>query len=136
MTPEAAIAMLDSALARNGEDVTLIRTTLGPAGSLIPFSVDCRAQVRGYQPHDLIAGSGIVQGDSIVTLSPTEINAAQWPGPVVVAVGANAPGTDARVPSKNRGDRIVIAGKARAVEACAPVYLNGVLVRLVCQVKG
>jgi len=136
VTPSAAIAQLDRALARNGQDITLQRLTLGPNGQQIAFSVGCRAMVTGYQASELIAGSGIVQGDSHVILSPTEINEAQWPGPSIVAAGGAAPGTDARVPSKSRGDRCVIAGKARAVEAGTPFYIDGELVRIELQVKG
>jgi hypothetical protein len=123
MTPAAAIAALDSALAASGQDVTLRRTT---GTQQVPFDVDCRAMVRKYQPDELIGG--ITQGGSMVVLSPTEITAAQWPG--AQPQGAQ----DARVPKK--GDKLRVAGLFREVEHCEPIYLAGELVRLNLWVKG
>ena len=128
MTPEAALSALDRALSRTGEAVTLTRLTLGPNSLQIPVSVVVNARVRGYAVREIIPGSGIVEGDSEVIISPTQINAAQWPG------GQVGPTGDPRVPRK--GDHMVIAGKTRSVEGCAPIYLAGELVRLTLHVKG
>lgn len=125
--PAEAIAHLDAALARSGEDIVLQRLTLGPGGAQIPFSVDCRALVRGYEPHELV--NGITEQDAKVILSPTEIERAQWPGPAVGDVAG-----DRRVP--RNGDRMIIAGRARRVEAAAPLYMAGVLVRIEARVQG
>lgn len=122
------VAALDEGLLVAGEDVELQRLTLGPGGVQIPFSVTCRATVRSYEPRELVGG--IIQGDTRLVLSPTEIERAQWPGPGAVPA---SPG-DRRVPRK--GDRVVIQGRARTVEAATPVYVAGVLVRLELQVRG
>lgn len=127
---EAAIADLDAALAEVGEDVPLQRMTLGPNGLQIPFEAKCRAVVRGYTPQELIAGSGIQQGDSLVILSPTDIEKAQWPGAQV-----GTPVGDVRVPLPSR-DKIVIQGKQRAIIAAVPFYTGGELVRIELQARG
>lgn len=128
MSPDQEIEKLDRMLAERGEDVTLTRT-VGTANQG-KTSVKCRAFVRGYKPDELVGP--ITQGDSKVSISPTEINAAQWPGGQ--ALGAQAPGTDPRVPRK--GDQMIIQGRTRAVEAAEPIYKQGVLVRINIHVKG
>ena len=126
-SPAGMIARLDASLARVGEDVVLRRYTQGPNGARIPFAVTVRAQVRGYSPDELIGG--ITQQDSRVILSPTQIEAAQWPGP---ATGPEA--GDRRVPRK--GDQMVIAGIPRTVEAATGIYVAGRLVRIEARVLG
>lgn len=129
MTPVQAIAMLDRFLARDGEDITLQR----PVGNNQSWvSVSCRAAVRGFQPRDLTSapGAAIVIGDSKVILSPSQIDAAGWPGS---PPPAPAPAGDQRIPIK--GDRMIIAGKTRQVKGAWPTYLNGTLVRLDVQVQ-
>lgn len=128
MTPAAAIASLDRQLAAIGEDV-ILRRTIGTANQ-VNIDVVCRAFVRGYEPKELVGS--IVQGDSQVTISPTQINRAQWPGGQPVTSPPSA--TDPRVPRK--GDKMIVAGKPRNVEAAAPIYLAGELVRIDLQVKG
>jgi hypothetical protein len=123
MTPEDAIAALDRQLAQNGETVVLQRLT---GAAQVGFSVDCRAFVRGYRPSEL-AGN-VAQGDSMAVISPTDIKRAGWPG------GFPLPGRDPLVPVK--GDKLVVAGRQRAIEAAAPIYLGGELVRIELQVKG
>jgi hypothetical protein len=126
-SPAGMIARLDASLARVGEDVVLRRYTQGPNSTRIPFAVTVRAQVRGYSPEELVGG--ITQQDSRVILSPTQIEAAQWPGPTTSPVAG-----DRRVPRK--GDQMVIAGIARTVEAAAGIYVAGTLVRIECRVLG
>lgn len=129
-TASAEIDKLDRFLANRGEDVVLQRI-VGAVNQVVS-AVTCRAFVRGYLPQQLIAGSGITQGDSQVTLSPTQIGAAQWPGGVVMS--NPAPTIDPRVP--RQGDKMIVAGKLRTVQAAAPIYMNGELVRIDAQVKG
>ena len=96
---------LDAALQRQGQDVILTRSTLGPGGVGIPNSVTCRARVIGYQPKDLVQGSGIVVGDRKVIMSTTQIDAARWPGgsPWKASQG------DPRLPTTT--DKVTIDGK-------------------------
>ena len=72
------------------------------------------------------AGSGVVLGDSKLVMSPTQIDAAQWPGGYVV--GPTTAG-DQRVP-KPGIDQVIVQGKTRSIAAAAPTYIDGTLVRL------
>ncbi len=119
---------LDQFLAADGQDVILRRIT----GTTNQVAVDCpcRAFVRGYQPKEL--AGGIIQGDTHVILSATDIIRAQWPGGEAVT---NPPAaTDPRVPRK--GDRVIIEGKARTVEYASPTSVNGILHRIDLTVRG
>lgn len=123
------VGALDRALARAGEDVILRRVTgFGP--SQTRRDALCRAFIRGYQPHELTAS--VIQGDTKVTISPSDIEAALWPDGV--SVTSTPAGVDPRVPRP--GDELVINGLARAVKAAAPLYVAGELVRIDLQVRG
>lgn len=124
MTPAECIADLDGQLAAHGETIDLRRLTTGPNGVQIPLVVSCRAFVRGYKPTELVGG--ITQNDSKVILSPTEIIAAGW-------TSGRPANEDGRLPMK--GNRVMIAGKARNVEAAGPFYVAGELVRIELQVR-
>lgn len=119
---------LDQFLAADGQDVILRRLT----GTTNQVAVDCpcRAFVRGYQPKEL--AGGIIQGDTHVILSATDIIRAQWPGGEPVTNPPTA--TDPRVPRK--GDRVIIEGKARTVEYASPTSVNGILHRIDLTVRG
>ena len=127
MTLEAAAAIraLDRALSIAGEDF-ILRRPIGNNQAWLP--VTCRGKVAGFQPHELlpIAGSGVVLGDSKLVMSPTQIDAAQWPGGYVV--GPTTAG-DQRVP-KPGIDQVIVQGKTRSIAAAAPTYIDGTLVRL------
>lgn len=125
--PAAMIARLDASLARRGEDVVLRRATLAAGNVLIPFDATVRGFVRGYEPAE-ITGT-IIQGDTKVIVSPTDIDAAGWPGPTVGTVVG-----DRRVPRK--GDVVVVQGAPRQVQAAAPKYVMGTLVRIEIQARG
>ncbi|KRE02593.1 hypothetical protein ASE61_15055 [Bosea sp. Root670] len=116
MTPAQAIAALDRQLAQHGETVTLQRL----AGAAVAQEVTVPAFVRGFAPQELV--NGITQQDSKLILSPTDLS------------GWSSGGVDSPVPVKN--NRIVIAGRVRAVEAAAGIRLGGVLVRIECTVRG
>jgi hypothetical protein len=125
MTPRECIADLDAALATDGEQIVLQRMTLGPGNAPIAFSVHCLAFVRGYEPNEMVGG--ITQQDSRVIISPTEIVAAGW-------TSGKPANEDRRVPMK--GNKAVIAGKVRNVEAAVGKYVGGELVRIEMRVLG
>jgi len=128
VSPEDAISSLDRMLAANGQDIQLVRVT--GAANQAKFAATVRAFVRGYKPNEIVGS--IVQGDSMVTISATDIERANWPGPQVVK---SPPVTaDIRVPTTN--DKAVIAGKTRNIAAAVPFYLDGQLVRIELSVKG
>jgi hypothetical protein len=122
---EAAIADLDRELLAIGQVATLRRLQLVAGVQSILSSVDVRIVMRQYQPSELVGG--IIQGDSFVILSPSEIIAANWPGT------ATAPG-DKRVPKK--GDQLIVQGIARTVQSATPYYPWGTLCRIELQVRG
>jgi hypothetical protein len=124
MTPASAIATLDRHLQLKGEDV-LLRRTVGANTA----DVTCRAKVSGYSPQEIVSGTGLMQGDSQVILSPTQIIAAGWPGGA-----ANQVVGDSRIPKT--GDFVIISGRRRTVKAVVPVYMANVLVRIVMTVGG
>ena len=117
------IEKLDRFLDSRGEWIK-IRRTVGSAN----IDVDCRAFVRGYSPGELVGS--ITQQDSLVILSPTQINKAQWPGGQ--PIGSKI---DARIPTLVKKDTAIIAGAQRAVQAGVGIYKDGELVRIELQVR-
>ncbi len=93
------------------------------------YSVDVPAHVRNYTAQELT--DTIIQGDSLVIISSTQINAVQWPGSQPTPP---VPGNDVRVP--RRGYKFIWEGTDRNVESCEPFYFEGQLVRLEMQVRG
>ena len=123
------VESLDRRLAERGQDVILRRVTgTGPGAS--KFDAPCRALVRGYRPTELTAN--IAQGDTLVTLSPSDLERAQWPDGQPIS--SPPPPVDRRVTL--RGDLVVIGGIARAVMVPDPLYVAGELVRIDLQVRG
>lgn len=123
MSAAAEILELDRSLADVGEDLVIRRVTGTTSQTNTDLAV--RGSVRGYQPQELT--TNIIQGDTKVILSPTQINAAGWPG---VSGGV----LDHRVP--RRGDKAIVQGKTLNIEAAAPIYVDNTLVRLELQVRG
>jgi hypothetical protein len=129
MTPELAISQLDRQLTQHGESVTLIRYVLAAVGRLgVPVTM--LAFVRGYKPEAIVEGSGIVMGDTKVTLSPTGFAAAQWPA----SHPSNPTTEDIRIPIKN--DTIVISGRPTTVQGTEPVRIGDTIVRFDVRVRG
>lgn len=109
-SPASAIAALDNAIAKTGQSVSLRRLT----GDI---NIERRASVRDYTPDEI--GSGIIQGDTEVVLSPTALAGTPFEGK----------------PPK-RLDRVLVADRLRNIESAEPVYMMDVLVRLNLQVRG
>ncbi|MCD2183333.1 hypothetical protein [Rhizobium sp. GN54] len=121
-TPAGSIARLDAALSRRGEDIVISRQVKRSAAS-VKVEVACRALVRAVSA-DQIAGT-ITQNDLNVTLSPTEIAAAGWPGQDDNIVSGSA--VDPRVPRTT--DKVVIQGRERQVRASKAILMANVWVR-------
>jgi hypothetical protein len=122
------IAQLDSALADAGEDFVL-RRVIGTTNQT-NVDVTCRGFIRSYGPEELT--TNIIQGDSRIILSPTQINAASWPGAAPpVEFGA---AQDPRVP--RRGDKAVVQGRVMNIQNTSPIYVDNVLVRIELQIRG
>ena len=105
-----------SALKQFGRQITLRRQTLIPGSAQVPLDVAVYAVTRNYTAKELIGS--IIQGDTEVTFTNSEIATAQWPGP-----------------PKN-GDKVVIDGKMRNIESVEPKYLGTVILVYICQVRG
>jgi hypothetical protein len=124
------IAELDRALQEDGENIVLRRVKGTSLATVQNVDVTCRAFVRGYDPNELVGG--ISQQDVKVILSPTQIDAADWPAD---EADSTSP-IDERIPRKNRGDRAVIAGRVHSVEAAKGILIDGILVRIDMQCRG
>lgn len=122
-------ADLDNFLGDFGQDV-ILRRVIGTTAQ-VNIDCPCRAWVRGYTA-DEIAGGVILQGDSRVIISATDIERAQWPGGEPVQ--SPPVETDPRVP--RAGDRVIVEGRSRAVITASPTYVDGALLRIDAQVRG
>jgi hypothetical protein len=122
------IAQLDLSLAADGEDFTLRRVT----GTVSPTNTDvsCRGFIRAYGPEELT--TTIIQGDSRIILSPTQIIGGSWPGGPPPSGPSAA--MDARVP--RRGDKAVVQGRIMNIQDSNPIYLQNVLIRIELSVRG
>jgi hypothetical protein len=120
-----AIEDLDADLAAAGEDCILRRVV-----ATVNVDVTVRAVVRPFAPDELVGT--IVQTDSHVILSPTQIADALWPDGLPFTPGPFT--VDPHVPKA--GDKIAIQGKLRNVSFAKPILENGTLVRLELTVAG
>lgn len=112
-----SLPMLDEFLAEDGHDCVLQR--IG-SGVTVDQAVTVRAFPRRFAIEQ-IGSNGITEQHSMVVLSPTQIIAANW-------TSGRPAYEDRRVPMK--GNRIVIAGRVRNVEAAVGLYEGAELVRI------
>lgn len=91
-------ASLDARLAAWGRPATLERRV----GGVVTLSADLTVFLRFYQPAELVEGSGIMQGDSQIIISSTDLAQSGWAG--------GAP---------RSGDFIKVAGSTRLVQSAA-----------------
>lgn len=71
-------ASLDGFLADYGKSATLQRRS----GATVTASALLTVFMRGYTPDELVAGTGIIQGDSVVIVSQTDLTNAGWVGSI------------------------------------------------------
>lgn len=121
-TPAGSIARLDAALSRRGEDIVISRLVKRSAAS-VKVEVACRALVRTISA-DQVAGT-IMINDLSVTLSPTALAAAGWPGQDDNVLPGG--GVDPKIPRTT--DKVVIQGRERQVKASKPILMANVWVR-------
>jgi len=112
--PTELIADLDDALTATGQDIILRRVT--GTESQTNTDVTCRAMVREFAARELV--NGLQYGDRQVIISPTQINAASWPLPVL------------------RNDFAVIDEQVWNIEAANHQKIAGTLVRIELVVRG
>lgn len=128
MSPEDCIAALDDALADDGQDVVL-RRVVGQGAGMVNVDVVCRAVVRPYRLREDELAGGISQTVLLVSISPTQIATAQWPG-------GSMPGQTVAPSLPRRNDKMIIDGRLRNVEACVPISIGNVAVRYDLSVTG
>lgn len=120
------IARLDRSLARRGEDAVL-RRVIGTT-VITNIDVQVRAFVRPAKPNDLVGT--VLQTDSTVILSTTQIRAAQWPGGELATVQNPTPGLP------RAGDKVVIQQRVRNITFVKPIGLEGEISRIELTVSG
>lgn len=125
MTPAQAIASLDRQLAVHGENCILRRKEGSP---LAEKDVTVRAFVRGLRGDELVGTA--TQAWSKVTISMTQILAANWPAGHIVTPGD----VDPRIPRQN--DFVVVKGRTRQILFSDPIAIDGVVVRVNMTVAG
>jgi len=127
MIASTAASLVSRFIAANGEQVIISRIidahpTPPKRVSTAPIS----AFVRNYRLEEIFPGSGIAQGDSLVSLpgdALDQMRQLQMPGGVTM-----------NVPRK--GDKIQIRGRERNIEGVAPISIGGSIVRIDLTVKG
>jgi hypothetical protein len=121
------LAQLDRFLKHRGETVWLQRQ-VGTAGAITRVRVEIRAWVRSMMEEQLVAS--ITQQNFMVIISPTQLNAEQWPGgqlptgPVFGIIAAS----DRRIPETT--DVIYIRGRQRTIQNVQPVFDRGECIRI------
>lgn len=125
------IAALDRALAEYGEDI-ILRRVMGSGAGAINADVLCRARVDAQVSGPSAPGPKTSVFDIII--SPTQINALNWPGDE----NAVAPfDVDQRIPRIDGPDKIIMRGhNPRTITFSDPKIIGGVLVRLNLRVVG
>ena len=106
MTPAAAIGLLERALARDGETITITRNVKGST----PITQTVRASLRGYRADELT--DDIDAHDSFGILSPTSL---------------------AFIPEKL--DRTTIQGQTRVIQNVDKIMVADAVVRIEFQVR-
>ena len=120
------VAALDRALVAAGEDI-ILRRRVGEPPNQTFVSVTCRARIDGLDT--IQSPAGIKLSEVAVIMSPSQINAAQWPGgtiPVPPPFDA-----DPRLPRANDTDDLIIRGqRPRVITFVDAKVINGALVRI------
>jgi hypothetical protein len=130
MSAAQEIADLDHALLLDGEDIVLRRVKGTSQATTVNVDVTCRAFVRGFSASELVGA--ITQQDSRVIVSPTQIDAADWPADEADSTSL----IDPRIPRQNRGDKCIVQGRICAVQAAKGIWIDGTLVRIDMVVRG
>lgn len=122
------IARLDHSLAQHGEWI-ILRRIVGTTNA-VNIDVKCRATVNDYAPEELVGG--IMQTDSKVIMSPTQITDAQWPGGAAPLLPPF--NVDPRVPRIN--DKVIAGGRIRNISFVNPITVGDELVRIELRIAG
>lgn len=120
---DRALRVLDNALSRVGQTVTLQRMTTDNEGAQMANSVTCLAAVKLREPSDIVGVTGDAP-DTEVILSPTSLATASWPGPGLP-------------PLPRRDDKLIdVRGVVMNVEAVMPFDIGGQIVRIELRCRG
>lgn len=126
------IADLDAALAENGEEA-ILRRSVGSRNTVhidVCVVINTRTRVASRNSDEVIDGIG--QANLNVTMSLTQIIAAQWPGG---GVEVDQPFLiDRSIPK--RGDTMIIKGRAYYIEIVDAIKIKGEIVRINVALRG
>lgn len=126
------IDALDDALSRDSEEI-ILRRVVGTGAAIANIDVRCRAKITALSVEQLAAGIPATEMNLI--LSPTQINAAQWPGGGIPSVPPF--NVDQRIPRAGVTDKVLMRGlPPKAVSFVNPVFFEGELVRINMRVAG
>jgi hypothetical protein len=128
------IAALDSAFAAHSEEITM-RLVIGTGANVVNVDCKCRARVDAVGAEQMLI-AGVTATDLNIIISPTQINAAQWPGG---QAPQNPPpfNPDPRIPRPNGPYKVIARGAIRSVAWSDPKFANnGELVRINMRVTG
>jgi hypothetical protein len=126
------IAALDNALARVGEDI-ILRRLFGILPNHTAADVKCRAKVTAISADQTVAGIPATTFEIII--SPTQIKAAQWPGPRPQQTPPFD--VDQSIPRAGTTDKVLMRGlPPKDVIFVDPVMPDGEVVRINMKVKG
>ena len=103
--------------AKIGRPMTLRRKTLSGT-TQTNTDVTVMAWSRDYDEGELVAGAGVMQGDTEVKLSNKEIAAAAWPAP------------------PKKGDMLIFDSRNTIIQGVEQRYLGTALIAYVCHVRG
>jgi hypothetical protein len=130
-TPAMERIRLDRFLRTYGSGFATLTRVVGSTNQSF-YSVRLRCHIRDYTPEEL--NELIIQGDSHVIISATEIITAQWPGSQPTLP---VPGNDIRIPRRNDKFTLESSGRKTNVEnSNGGIYLLDELIRIEMQVRG
>lgn len=122
------LSHLDRFLKHRGEDIWLQRQVgTGPTAQT-RVRVKVRAWVKSLMEEQLIGS--ITQQNFMVIISPTQLNAEQWPGgqpPSTPSFGI-IDASDRRIPETT--DAVFLRGRQRTIQNVQPVFDRGECVRI------
>lgn len=133
MSAQELIAALDAALLGGAHEEVILRRVVGSAPNQVNVDVMCIARVDAVNA--ALSAPGPKQQVYDLTLSPTQINHAQWPGGTVPALPPF--NIDQRIPRVGGPDVILMRGEnPRTVIFSDPKLVDGEPVRLNLRIAG
>lgn len=133
MSAAALISALDDAISQGSHEEVILRRTVGVAPNMVNIDVTCIARVDVASVHQIEAG--IPATDLNIIMSPSQVNAAQWPGGSIPALPPF--NVDQSIPRAGMTDKVLMRGQApRAIAFVDPKFFGSDVVRINMRVTG